>query len=79
MDLIYWSVRSSSRREGNGVKSLYEGIVILASYEFHFIRVYDYLVLDPSNNKSIMLVLSVTIFMQALVYLLYYSLWTVSL
>ena len=27
------------------------GIVILASYEFDFIRVHDNLVLGPSNNK----------------------------
>ena len=30
-----------------------EGIVIIASYKIHFIRVHDNLVLDPSNNKSI--------------------------
>ena len=30
-----------------------EGIVILASYKFHFIRVHENMVQHPSNNKSI--------------------------
>ena len=29
------------------------GWVILASYKFHFIRVHENVVYDPSNNKSI--------------------------
>ena len=51
MDLIYWSVRSSSRIRGDRVKDV--GIVILASCEYHFIRVYENLVQHPSNNISI--------------------------
>ena len=38
MDPIYWSVRSSIRRAGDGVKT--DGIVILASREYPFIREY---------------------------------------
>ncbi len=30
-----------------------KSIVILANYKFHFIRVHDNLVKDPSNNRSI--------------------------
>ena len=53
MDIIYWSVRSSSRR-GDGVKGVNEKkIVILSSYKFQFIREQDNQ--DPSNNKSIWL------------------------
>ena len=40
MDIIYWSARSSSRRGVDGVKGVDGGIVILASYKFHFIRVH---------------------------------------
>ena len=43
VDLIYWSVRSFSRRKGDGVK----GIVILANFEHHFI------IAHPSNHKFI--------------------------
>ena len=49
---IYQFVRSLG---GEGVKGVDEGIVILASYMFHFIRVHDNLVKGPSNNKSIVL------------------------
>ena len=38
MELIYWSVRSSSRRGGDFVKRVNGGIVILASCVFHFNR-----------------------------------------
>ena len=39
--VIYWSFRLSSRRGGDGVKGI---IVILARYEFHFIRELENLV-----------------------------------
>ena len=52
MDLIYWSVRSSTRK-GDGVNGVYGFIVILASYEYHFIRVYENLAQHPSNILSI--------------------------
>ena len=42
--IIYWSARSSSWRGINGVKGLEEGIVILASYTFYFIREHENLV-----------------------------------
>ena len=51
MELIYWSIRLSSRREGNGVSVWI--IVILASYKFHLIRVHENLVQHPINNISI--------------------------
>ena len=44
MELIYWSVRSSNRRGGDGVNRVDGGIVILAYYKFHFIREHDNLV-----------------------------------
>ena len=50
MDLINWSVRSSSRRGGDGVKG---GVVILASCEYYFIRVHENLLQHPSNYISI--------------------------
>ena len=50
MDLINWSVRSSSRRGGDGVKV---GVVILASFEFYFSRVNENLLQHPSNYISI--------------------------
>ena len=53
MDLLYWSVRSSSWRGGDGVKGVDGGIVILVSCEHHFIRVHENLVQHPSNNISI--------------------------
>ena len=34
MDIIYWSVRLSSRREGDRVKGVEWGIVILANSEY---------------------------------------------
>ena len=40
------------RGEGDGVNVF---IVILASFDFNFIRVHNYLVQDPRNNKSITL------------------------
>ena len=39
MDLIYWTGSSSSKRGGVGVKGVDEGMVILASWKDHFIRV----------------------------------------
>ena len=53
MDLIYLSVHSYSRIGGDGVKRLdggEGGIVILASCDYHFIRVQENLVQHPSNN-----------------------------
>ena len=50
MDIIYWSVRSSNRR-GNKVKGVDGGIFILASCEYHFIRVHENLGQDPSNQS----------------------------
>ena len=32
IDLVYWPVRSCSRRGGDGIKGLEMGIIILASY-----------------------------------------------
>ena len=55
MDIIYLSVCSFIRRGVDVVKGVDEGIVILAICKFHFIRVYDNLVKDPSINKSIIL------------------------
>ena len=54
MDINYWSVSSSSKRGGDGIKEV-GVVVILASYKSHFIRVHDHLVYDPSNDKSIKL------------------------
>ena len=47
MDLVYRSVRSSSRRWMGS-------IIILASCEHNFIRLHDNLVHHPSNNISIL-------------------------
>ena len=44
MGIIYYSVCSSSKRGGDGVKVVNGGIVISASYKFHFIRVPENLV-----------------------------------
>ena len=52
MDITYWS-GASSRRGGNKVKWMDGGIIIISSYQFHFIRVHDNLVKYSSNNKSI--------------------------
>ena len=49
MDIIYWSVRLSSRRWGDGVFGVDRWSLYSPSYKFHFIRVYNHL----SNNKSI--------------------------
>ena len=47
MDLIYWLVRSSSRRGGG------KGVIVnLACNEHHFIRVHENLVQHPRNNTS---------------------------
>ena len=52
LGLMYWSVRSSSKKGGKGEGN--EGdIFILASCEHHFIRVHEKLVQHPSNNISI--------------------------
>ena len=53
MDIIYWSVQSSSRSRGDWVNGLIWGIVILASCEYHFIRAHANLVQYPSNYISI--------------------------
>ena len=50
MELIYWSVRSSSWVGGDGVEG---GIIILSSCEHPFIRVHEVLVQHPSDNISI--------------------------
>ena len=50
MDLIFWSVSSSSRRRDKRVKG---GIAILARYVHNFTRVHENLVQYPSNNISI--------------------------
>ena len=42
--ITYWSVPSSSRKGGDGSRVDWRGIVILASYNFHFIRVIAILV-----------------------------------
>ena len=44
MWLIYWSVRSSSSRGGDGLKSVDGGYRYLASCVFHFIREHENLV-----------------------------------
>ena len=54
MDLIYWSIRSFSRRGWDGIKGVEEGVVvILNNYKLRFIRVHDNFVQNPSNNNSI--------------------------
>ena len=53
MDLIYWSVRLCSRRGGEGKRGWMGGNVMLASQEYHIIRVYENLVQHPSNHISI--------------------------
>ena len=47
---------------GNWVKGVNVGIVNLESYKFHFIRVHDNLVQDPSNDESILFILNITAF-----------------
>ena len=49
IDLIYWSVRSSIRSQGDGVKWVYRGY----RCEYYFIRVHKDLVQHPSSYKSI--------------------------
>ena len=39
MDINYWLVRLSSRGGGDIAKEVDRGIIILASYEYYFIRV----------------------------------------
>ena len=41
MEIIYWSIRSFSRRGGDGIKVIKREIVILACYVFHFIREHE--------------------------------------
>ena len=53
MDIIYMSVRSSSRRVRVDVNGLMWGIIILASYGHPFSRVYENLPQLPSHNISI--------------------------
>ena len=62
MNTTFWSVRSSSKMGGNWVKGVNVGIVNLESYKFHFIRVHDNLVQDPSNDESILFILNITAF-----------------
>ena len=38
MDFVYWSIRSSSKKEVEGVNGVDGDIVILASCKYHFIR-----------------------------------------
>ena len=47
MDIIYWSFVHLVRDRVKGVYE--EGIVNIASYEYHFIRVHENLVKHPSN------------------------------
>ena len=55
MDINLWSVILYSSRGGDGVMEWMMEIDILASYKFHFFRVHNDLVKDPSGNKSIIL------------------------
>ena len=73
MDLIFWSARSSSRREGDGVKGV-DGVYsfFFGSYEPHFIRVHENLEQHPSNNISIFILLSAEINFSADVSVLYH-------
>ena len=41
MDLNYWTVLSSIRRIGDGVKMLNGGYLFLASLEYRFIKVHE--------------------------------------
>ena len=41
---VSWTVRPSRRRGGDYIKEVDGGIVILASYKFHFVRKHDNLV-----------------------------------
>ena len=50
MDIIYWSVRLSSKRGGVGVKGFDGGIILLASCEYYFIRVHKNQGQYQSNN-----------------------------
>ena len=51
MDLICWSF-VHSEGEGDGVNRVNGEYNFLASCKHHFIRVYEYLVQHPNNNKS---------------------------
>ena len=51
--LLYWSVRSFSKSEGDRLKGLDRVIVVLASCVHHFIRVHKNLVQYSSNYISI--------------------------
>ena len=50
MDIFYWSVRSFSRRGGNGIGN----VVSLDSCRFHVNRIHENLVQHPSNIISIL-------------------------
>ena len=54
MYIIFWSVRSSSKRGGDGVKRV-DGVSLFQSAASItlFIRVHENLVQRPRNNKSI--------------------------
>ena len=53
MNLIYWSIRSSSGRREDGVKGIDRVYRILAGREYHVIGVHENLVQHPNNNISI--------------------------
>ena len=53
MDLIYWSVGSSSRKGGDRLKGVNGVFVSLASYEHYFIGVDKNVEQHPSNYISI--------------------------
>ena len=52
MKLVYWLVRSSSRRGGNGAKEV-QGGKVSARCKFQFIGEHENLVKHSSNNISI--------------------------
>ena len=52
MELIYWSIRSSSRRVVNGIKWVDGCIIILGNFELYLISIHENLVQHPSNNIS---------------------------
>ena len=54
MDIIDWSNRSYSRKGGDGVKRVNRN---LASCEYHFIRAFENLVQQSSNNESTYLII----------------------
>ena len=54
MDITYWSIHSFSRSGGYGVKRVVMGGSYHSQLQVSLIRVHDYLVEYPSNNKSIL-------------------------